>query len=103
MKDPSQLRRGEGSVGRRFEDFAGGSGVVFADQNFETEAGPGHVFAHATHGVGLNHRGNASGFEFALGEVGFGASAVGVDNDEVRVVHAFKYTPASNEEWLPGL
>jgi hypothetical protein len=63
------------------EDLAGCGGVIFADEDFEAFAGPGEVFAHSSGGVGLDQRGNASGFEFAFCQVGFGARAVGLDED----------------------
>jgi len=45
------------------------------------------MFAHASHGVCLNHRGDVGGFESADGQLRFGAGGVGMDDEEVGVVH----------------
>ena len=62
-------------------------GVFFADQDFEAETAPGQVIAHAASAVGLDHGVNASGFEGALGEIGFGLGGEAVNDCEFAVIH----------------
>lgn len=88
--------------GRWSQDIAGSGSVFFSDENFEAGAGPGEVFAHAADGIGLDHGGNAGVFQRAFGEVGFGAAAVGLDDDELGVLHGGIICPDGRERAVPA-
>ena len=74
-------------ISRGCENLAGGGGVVLADEDLKAGAGPGEMFAHSAGGVGLDHCGNTGGFQGGLGQVCFGTLSVGLNDDEVWVLH----------------
>ena len=78
---------------RRTEQLTRGFGVFLTDEDFETEAAPSQVIAHAAGSVGLNRGVDASGFESALGEVGFDLRGEPVNNCEFAAIHEKNYTP----------
>jgi len=71
----------------RIKQVVSFGGVFFTDQDFETQAAPGEMVAHAAGSVGLNHSVNAGGFESALGKIGFDLRGEAVDDRELTVIH----------------
>jgi hypothetical protein len=69
------------------KNIVGGVGVALTDKELEARAGPREVVAHTPDGIGLDHSCDTGGFEGAFGEFGFGASAEGLNDDEVRMFH----------------
>jgi len=92
------IGRWGGLVGKCFgdgrEDFAGGGDIVLADEDAKALAGPSNVVAHSSDGVGLDHRGDAGGFESGFGKFGFGAGAICLNNDKIWMVHEHSISPA---------
>jgi len=86
-----------GLLGRRctwVQDFPGSGEVFFTDENLESEARPCQVLTHATDAVGLDGGGDVGGVEFADGQFGFGAGAVGVNDDKIGMVHGNSIGPS---------
>lgn len=65
-----------------------GRSVFFTDEHLEAEAAPGEMVTHAAGSVGLDHGGNACGFENTFSEVGFGLGGEGIYDYEFAAIHA---------------
>ncbi len=71
----------------RVKQLAGFRSILFTHEDFEAQAAPGQVLAHAADSIGLDHGVDACGFEGAFGEVGFDLRGEAVDDHEFAVVH----------------
>lgn len=63
-------------------------GIFFTHQDFEAEAAPGQMIAHAAGSVGLNRGVDARGFESALGKISFDLRGEAVNDHEFAAIHA---------------